>query len=176
MSYHTEIRDFVPSDLEVVSALLEANWREHEAETTERGQSQDVVKAASGAPGALVLVACEGAIPVAYLWGEFDREGRSPSVAEICELFVRHDRRRRGIAKALVGKAVQRFVQRKAAAVRANARSDSESAIAFWNGMGFMNDLLSFVLLPRGARGGADAAHGSSESARSTPPGSPSLP
>jgi GNAT superfamily N-acetyltransferase len=63
-------------------------------------------------------------------------------VGEISDLFVSDSLRGQGIGKQLVAVAMQHFSQQNVHSVEVQIMAGNESGIAFWNSLGFQNDVI----------------------------------
>ena len=119
------IRSFRPDDAEKVNGILAdsagaANW-------TEAGYRE-----AAGWVGALALVAEAKGRLIGFIVGR-----QIADEAEILNLAVRRESRRRGEGEALLKTALAGFLERRATRVFLEVRESNETAIAFYAKQGF---------------------------------------
>jgi ribosomal protein S18 acetylase RimI-like enzyme len=63
-------------------------------------------------------------------------------VGEISDLYVSDELRGQGIGKLLVSTAMQHFKNQNVHSVEVQIMAQNESGLAFWNSLGFQNDVI----------------------------------
>jgi putative acetyltransferase len=157
-----DVRDAEPEDLDEVRTLLVAGLTERWG-GYDPARNPDIDALRAHDPGALVVVATEGARVV----GCGVLRAESPGVARVARMSVAADRRRAGVASAVLAALVARARARGCAEVRVETTATWRSAVAFYEHHGFVKSSLvgdeqHFHLLlgpsqwgPRGPRPGS---------------------
>ena len=144
----THIRLMLESEAEAVIDLWNDNCLEAAGADLSASEAAGVLAALRKYalhPGAFCLVAEAESGLVGFLTAHTaSHPVLEGLVGEIEELYVRPQARCAGIGSALVHQAVARLRQHGAGTMRVHACAESEVARAFWQGMGWEQDLVVY--------------------------------
>lgn len=150
MSAKTEIRDAGPGDMAALAALRErlaAHFGDDVAITAEE------TAACLLPPYHEALIAYVDGDPTGFLsYSVFPSVCHPGEWGQIAELFVRADRRRRGVGHALLEAALERFAARGLNDVSVSTFPDNEGALRLYRSFGFAGELVTLEMRLVGSR------------------------